>query len=86
MISFPLSFVLIPYGVVILVFAFLAMYSVHNLVKFGATTHASFVATFAFLAGAVFVMFFTWFALRGTDWTQEITLGAPASSFTSPNL
>ncbi len=86
MISFPLSFVLIPYGIVILIFAFLAMYSVHNLVKYGATTNSSFVATFAFLAGAVFVMFFTWYALRGTDWTQDISFGAPVASFTSPNL
>lgn len=86
MISFPLSFVLIPYGIVIVIFALLAMYSVHNLVKYGATTHSSFVATFAFLAGAVFVMFFTWFALRGTDWTQDISFGAPVASFTAPNL
>ncbi len=86
MISFPLSLVLIPYGIVILVFALLAMYSVHNLVRYGATTNSSFVATFAFLGGAVFVMFFTWYALRGTDWTQEISLGAPVASFTAPNL
>ena len=80
MLSFPLSLILIPYGVIVLLFVFLAAYSVHNLVKYGATTNSSFVATFAFLAGAVFVFFFTWQGLRGTDWTQEITVGG---SFTS---
>ncbi|HTK05025.1 MAG TPA: hypothetical protein VL500_05545 [Candidatus Eisenbacteria bacterium] len=75
MISFPLSLVLIPYGIVVLIFILLAAYSVHNLVRYGATTNSSFFATFAFLAGAVFVMFFTWSALRGTDWTQEVTIG-----------
>lgn len=80
MISFPLSLVLIPYGIIILLFIFLAAYSVHNLVKYGATTNASFVATFAFLAGAVFVMFFTWQGLKGTDWTQEISFGSPFSA------
>ncbi len=85
MISFPLSFVLIPYGIVILIFAFLAMYSVHNLVKYGATTNSSFVATFAFLAGAVFVFFFTWMALKDVDWNQQISFGLPTSVISTPS-
>lgn len=80
MFSFPLSLILIPYGIVVLLFVFLAAYSVHNLVKYGATTNSSFVATFAFLAGAVFVFFFTWQGLKGTDWQQEISFGSPFSA------
>lgn len=83
MLSFPLSLVLIPYGVIVLIFAFLAAYSVHNLVKYGATTNTSFAATFAFLAGAIFVFFFTWQGLRGTDWTQQITIGGSFTGVTS---
>lgn len=83
MISFPLSLVLIPYGIIVLLFVLLAAYSVYNLVRYGATTNASFVATFSFLAGAVFVMFFTWQGLRGTDWTQEINFGTPVPGFSS---
>jgi L-cystine uptake protein TcyP (sodium:dicarboxylate symporter family) len=86
MISFPLSLVLIPYGIVLLLFALLAAYSVHNLVKYGATTNTSFVATFSFLAGAVFVLFFTWQALQGTDWSQEINLSAPFATISSTQL
>ena len=86
MISFPLSLVLIPYGIILLLFALLAAYSVHNLVRYGATTNSSFVATFSFLAGAVFVLFFTWQGLRGTDWTQEINFGAPLSGATTSSL
>lgn len=87
MFSFPLSLILIPYGIIVLMFVFLAAYSVHNLVRYGATTNSSFVATFAFLAGAVFVFFFTWQGLRGTDWTQQISIGGPLTSVTtSPGL
>jgi len=86
MISFPLSLILIPYGILVLLFILLAAYSVHNLVRYGATTNSSFVATFAFLAGAVFVMFFTWQGLRGTDWTQEVTFGGSFSINPTPEL
>ena len=86
MLSFPLSLILIPYGIVVLLFILLAAYSVHNLVRYGATTNSSFVATFAFLAGAVFVMFFTWSALRGTDWTQEVSIGGAFSINPTPKL
>lgn len=74
MFSFPLIIFLIPYGLVVVLFAFTAFYSVHNLIKYGATTHQSFLATFAFLAGATLLFFFTWQLLRNTDWTLPITI------------
>ncbi|HTM68521.1 MAG TPA: hypothetical protein VL426_04425 [Candidatus Binatia bacterium] len=83
MLSFPLSLILIPYGIIVLIFIFLAAYSVHNLVRYGATTNSSFAATFAFLAGAVFVFFFTWQGLRGTDWSQQITFGGSLTGVTT---
>ncbi len=78
MLSFPLILILIPYGVVVALFLFIAAYSVHNLVRYGATTGTSFLATFAFLAGAVFVFFFTWQALAKTDWNEPINIGGPS--------
>ncbi len=85
MFSFSLSLILIPYGIVVLVFAGLALFSVHNLVKYGATTHASFLATFAFLAGAVFVFFFTWLTLKDVDWGQQISVGLPTAVISTPS-
>ena len=86
MYSFPLILVLIPYGIIVVIFLFMALYSIHNLVRYGATTGGSFLATFAFLAGAVFVFFFTWQALIGTDWSQRIVIGAPSFSSSIPTI
>jgi hypothetical protein len=80
MLSFPLILILIPYGIIVALFLFIAAYSVHNLVRYGATTGSSFMATFAFLAGAVFVFFLTWQSLAGTDWNHVISIGAPSYS------
>lgn len=79
MLSFPLILILIPYGIVVALFLFIAAYSVHNLVRYGATTTGSFLATFAFLAGATFVFFFTWQALANTDWERPINIGLPTA-------
>ncbi len=85
MFSFPITLILIPYGVIVALFLFMSLYSIHNLVRYGATSHGSFLATFAFLAGAVFVFFFTWQALIGTDWSQQINIAIPFSSI-QPSL
>jgi hypothetical protein len=77
MIGFPFAFVLIPYGLVVLFFALFAVINVYHLVHYGATTGVSFVVTFLFLAGAVFIMFFTWQALAGVDWGREVNLAIP---------
>ena len=83
MLSFPLILILIPYGILVALFLFIAAYSVHNLVRYGATTGSSFVATFAFLTGATLVFFLTWQSLVGTDWSYEINVGAPSYRFQS---
>lgn len=86
MLSFPLSLILLPYGIVVILFLLLAVYNVYNLVRYGATTNASFLATFCFLAGATFVLFFTWHALREVDWGQQIDLATPFIGEQSPTL
>jgi len=80
-IAFPLWLVLIPYAVVVLLFAAIAFFNVFNLVRYDATNHVSFLATFSFLAGASLVFFLTWQELKGVDWTRQVDLGGSAATF-----
>lgn len=85
MISFPFSFVLIPYALVVLFFIVMAIINVHVLVYYGATTKMSFIVTFLFLAGGTLILFATWHALQGTDWTQQISFAIPTIGVPVPS-
>jgi hypothetical protein len=77
MLSLSFALILIPYALVVGFFAVMALIHVQHLIHYGATTKISFVATFAFLAGATLVLFTTWYLLRGTDWSQQAVIGLP---------
>ncbi len=77
MLSLSFALVLIPYGLALLFFALMALVNVYHLIHYGATTAISFVVTFLFLAGAVFILFFTWQALQNVDWNRAITIEVP---------
>lgn len=80
MISISLSALLIPFGLAVAFFVVLAFINVYHLVHYGATTGVSFLVTFLFLAGGVFVLFFTWQELRDVDWSQSMDFGIPLMS------
>jgi len=84
LITFPLWSLLIPFGVVVALFIFTAFFNVYNLVRFDATNGTSFIATFAFLAGASLVLFLTHRELKGVDWQTPIVIGAPQSAYSGP--
>ena len=75
MITFPFSFVLIPYGLFLAVFLIFALINVYHMVHYGATTFISFLVTFAFMAGSAFILYFTWQLLAGVDWGMPVELG-----------
>lgn len=77
MLTFPFALVLIPYGLLIIFFVLMATINVFHLVHYGATTGVSFMVTFLFLAGAVFILFFTWQSLVGVDWGRTINIPIP---------
>lgn len=77
MLSLSFALILIPYAFVVGFFAVMALIHVQHLIHYGATTKISFIATFAFLSGAVLVLFTTWYLLQGTDWSQQISVGMP---------
>ncbi len=85
MTTFPFILILIPYGLAILFFALMALINVLHLIHYGSPTITSFLVTFLFLTGAVFILFFTWQELQGTDWGRIITVNLPFS-LTRPPL
>lgn len=73
-ISFTLSLALIPYGLIAAFVATFAIFNIHHLVHYGATTRYSYVITSVFIAGTVLIAFMTWYGLRGVNWNQPISL------------
>jgi threonine synthase len=82
MLTFPTSLFLIPYGLVAVFVVLLAIVNVLHLVHYGATTKLSFAVTFAFLAGMVFIFFFTWRQLEDVDWQRPIEIALPVGNTT----
>ena len=86
MITIPLSLFLIPYGFVVLFFLLLAFINIFHIIHYGATTQVSFIVTFLFLAGAAYILFFTWQTLGGVDWNHEIIIGISSTQGLHPIL
>ena len=84
-IAFPLAFLLIPFAVTMLITIVIAIISMAHLVHYGETTHVSFIAAFAFVAGAALILFLTSQALIGTDWSADVELSLPVFAL-APSL
>ncbi|HCC22470.1 hypothetical protein A2480_01535 [Candidatus Uhrbacteria bacterium RIFOXYC2_FULL_47_19] len=78
--SLPLAIILIPYGVIVLVFAIVALLNVYHLIHYSATSKTSFAFTFIFLAGTAVIAFLTWQAVGGVDWQTPISISLSSSS------
>jgi hypothetical protein len=81
MISLPFTVILIPYAVVALFVALMSFINIAHLVRNGATNRISFVVTMIFLVGGAGILFGTYAAMQGTDWTQQITFSMPSFTF-----
>lgn len=66
--------ILIPYAAVGAVMAFLGFMNVVNLLRFGARNWIGFLATFIFISGAAFVVFFGYQAMPQIDWTASVNV------------
>jgi len=78
--SFPIGLLLIPYGIVVLLFLVLAVLNVYHLVHYGATSRTSFIFTFVFVAGAALIAFVSWQSLAGVDWSAGVSINPFAGS------
>jgi len=86
MLSFQLGVLLVPYFLVLAGTAALAWFNIQHLIHYGETSKVSFMATFAYLAGTVYILFFTWSSLQGVDWRQPIVITPPALTAPAASL
>lgn len=64
----PLVLILLPYGILLAIFAIFSAINLFHIIRFGSLTFASFFATFLFLAATVLILFATYSLLLDTDW------------------
>ena len=84
MISFPISLLLIPYAIFLIVFLVFAIVNVYHLIHYGQTTKVSFGVTFVFFAMTALILFLTWKGLQGVDWTYPIDIAFPTFGSGAP--
>jgi hypothetical protein len=72
-ISFPFWFILIPYGIVIVIVAVIALLALHHLRSYGASRWVGSFVTASYFVGTVIILLATASLLRGTDWTAAVS-------------
>ena len=83
-ITFTLSALLIPYGLIIAVVAVFAAFNLRHLIEHGPTVRVSYGVTLTFLAGVAVILILTWQGLGRVDWRQPISLTPPETNFGAP--
>jgi hypothetical protein len=82
MFSIPPFVMLIPYAAVLLGTVFFSIFNISNLIKYGARNWIGLSATFIYVCGMAFILFYTWQLLPDVEWRQPIqVLGAAPQSF-----
>lgn len=71
--TFPLYFILFPYYVFLAIFCIMALIDVYHLVRFSSVSFGSFIATFFFLGGTAYILFWTFTLLAPIDFQQIVT-------------
>lgn len=72
--SFPLYYFLIPYAVFLVIYLIFILMDVYHLVMFSSASLVSFSMTVLFLAGVVYVLFWTWTLGQPIDWKQIVNI------------
>lgn len=72
--SFPLYFITFPYLLFLFIYLIFILVDVYHLILFSEVSFVSFLMTFVFLAGAVYILFWTWQLAQPIDWNQTISL------------
>ncbi|KKU07047.1 MAG: hypothetical protein UX10_C0016G0002 [Candidatus Magasanikbacteria bacterium GW2011_GWA2_45_39] len=71
--TFPLYLVLFPYYFFLAIFAIMALIDVYHLARFSSVNFGSFLATFLFLSGTIYILYWTFSVLSPIDFQQIVT-------------
>jgi hypothetical protein len=82
MFSIPPFVLLIPYALISLGVVFFSLFNISNLLKYGARNWVGLVATFIYVCGVAFILFYTWQFLPDVEWRQPLqVIGAAQQTF-----
>ena len=73
-IALPLYTLLILYIIFLLAYAFFSFSAIYHLLRFGLQSLGTFLMIFFYIAFSVLVLFASWQAVSGIDWTQEFII------------
>lgn len=77
----PLALLLLPYALFLLFFGVFSLFALSHIFVYGEKNFATFFATFLYIAGSAFILFFSWTLLAPIEWKEPLfVLGATLSS------
>lgn len=74
MVNIPLYIFLFIYFGFLFIFAFFSIVNLLHMFQTGGISFFSFVITFIVMAVVIYLLFFTWFLVKDTDWQQNLQL------------
>ncbi|MEK7189399.1 MAG: hypothetical protein AAB666_00250 [Patescibacteria group bacterium] len=72
--AFPLFYILFPVALFAVIYAVFILMDVYHLISFAEVHFMSFFMTFIFLAGIVYISFWTWTLAQPIDWNEPVTI------------
>lgn len=78
--DFPLSVLLVPYGIIFLYVLFFALMNLQHLFHYGTSAGTAKTAAWVWFLGTLAILTITFGTLRNTDWSHELSVSPPAYS------
>lgn len=79
---FPISYFLIPYAVIMLIFIIFSIFNVYHLLRYGVYNFNLYVLSVIYISGTIFILGASIILIAQFDWSVPLNLG---SIFASPN-
>lgn len=70
--TIPLWALLIPYGIILVLFVFFTLMNLYHLVRFGFFTFGAVMFFLMFTGASAFVLMTAWQSLGSVDWNQPL--------------
>jgi len=76
--EFPLSVMLVPYGIIFLYVLFFALMNLQHLFHYGTSVGTAKTAAWVWFLGTLAILCITFITLRNTDWGYQVSISPPA--------
>ncbi|MFA6588369.1 MAG: hypothetical protein WCT08_04860 [Patescibacteria group bacterium] len=83
--TISLWLLLIPFGLVLIVWLFLSIAAITKMLRFGFLSRTAVISTFMFLVFAIASLTISIISLRQVNWTAEYTIGTPTINIPNAN-